>query len=186
MTRSPTRGRSTLGAFRRPFVTDPVFWIAAVLSLLIGALVGGGLYVLTGAQTTALGLGVPIVAGVVALWLSFKLLAMGMNTSRALEEAQVADEPRAQALEDKGRAAGAAVGRGAAALVNRGKPKPSTPPPASPAPSSPSAPPSGSAPPSTPPAPASADGDGVTVDKAARVLGSMVGRRLGERRKGTD
>jgi hypothetical protein len=168
--RSSRRRRGTLSAFRRPVITDPTFWIAAGAALLIGAFVGVAVDALTGGQATALGLAVPLVCGVVALWLSFKLLAMGMSTGRALEEAQPADEPRAQALEDRGRAAGAAVGRSAAAFVNRRKgATPSTAPPvASSAPA-----------PGADPEPA----EPVTVDKAARVLGSMVGRRLGDRRK---
>jgi hypothetical protein len=94
----------------------------------------------------------------IAGWLSFKLLAMGLNTSRALEETDVADPKRSASLESKGRSAGAMAGRGAAALMKRGKKKK---------------------------APAAADNatPDVTVDNAARVLGSMVGRRLASRRK---
>ena len=176
---SSARRRGSLSAFRQPFVTDPVFWIAVVLSLVIGVLVGGALYALSGAQSSFLGLAVPAIGAVVALSLAFKLLAMGMNTGRALEDAQVVDEERATALESKGRTAGAAVGRGAAALLNNRK-KPAA---------SPAAPP----PTPTEPSPAAERAAGptsapeakpeVTVDKAARVIGSMVGRRLAERRK---
>ena len=156
MARSSKPRRGTFGAFRRPFLTDPVFWIAAGMSVVAGIVIGIGLFALTGAQTSFIGLAVPLVGAVLALCLTFKLLAMGMNTSRALEETQVVDEPRAQALEDKGRAAGAVVGKGAAALVNRRKrPNPAPAPTASP-PSTPTPPPAA---PSTPTANPAADGE---------------------------
>ena len=175
---SSARRPGSLSAFRQPFVTDRIFWIAALLSLVIGVLVGGALYALSGAQNSFIGLSVPIVGAVVALWLSFKLLAMGMNTGRALEDAQVVDEGRANALESKGRTAGAAVGRGTAALLNsRRKPTPSPTPSATP--TEPSAAADGAAGPTSAPEAKPQ----VTVDKAARVIGSMVGRRLADRRK---
>ena len=90
-----------------------------MLSVVIGVLIGAALYALSGAQSSFIGLAVPIIGAVVALWLSFKLLAMGMNTGRALEDTQVVDEERAAALESKGRTAGAAVGRGTAALLEQ-------------------------------------------------------------------
>ena len=44
---SSARRPGSLSAFRQPFVTDRIFWIAALLSLVIGVLVGGALYALS-------------------------------------------------------------------------------------------------------------------------------------------
>jgi hypothetical protein len=196
---SSARRRGTFGAFRRPFLTDPVFWIAAALAVTIGLVISAALVALGGrVPDSPLSWGVAILIFVVAGWLSFKLLAMGLNTSRALEEAEVANPTRAASLESTGRSAGALAGRGAASLMKRGKkkgaataappvasPAPPTPTPApTPAPAPAPAPtPAATTPPATQPAPAPAADDDVTVDKAARVLGSMVGKRLAARRK---
>jgi len=183
---SSVRRRGTFSAFRRPFLTDPVFWIAAGLSLAIGLLISGALVALGGrVPDSPLSWGVAALIFVIAGWLSFKLLAMGLNTSRALEEVEEANPTRAASLESKGRSAGALAGRGAASVMRWGKKTgtASTPPAASAA----SAPGPASAPTNpaaAQPAPAAA-GD-VTVDKAARVLGSMVGKRLAARRKDED
>jgi cytoskeletal protein RodZ len=184
---SSARRRGTFSAFRRPFLTDPVFWIAAGMSIAIGVLVSSVLVALGGRfPDSLLSWGVAILFFVIAGWLSFKLLAMGLNTSRALEESQPSDERRAASLENKGRSAGAVAGKGAAALMKRGKKSaaPSTDvrsgsPAPEPSPTSPATEATSAA--ATP----AADGSGtdVTVDKAARVLGSMVGRRLADRRK---
>jgi len=194
---SRARRRGTFGAFRRPFITDPVFWIAAGISIVIGLAVSGALVAFGGRMPdSALSWGVAVLFFAVAGWLSFKLLAMGLNTSRAIEEADVADERRAQKLESTGRTAGAVLGKGASRLARgRSAKAPAAAPPAGAAPtpapapapaptSTPSAPraAAAAAPPSAP-ASAGAEGGDVTVDKAARVLGSMVGRRLAERKK---
>ena len=135
---------------------------------------------------------------VVAGWLSFKLLAMGLNTSRALEEAEVADRARAADPREHGPfGRRASLGKGAASLMKRGKKKgaagrrrsagrraaPSTPAPAPAA--GPGIPPRLRTARPAPHRPPAADDD-VTVDKAARVLGSMVGKRLADRRKDTE
>jgi hypothetical protein len=172
---SSARRRGTLGAFRRPFFTYLVFWIAAGLSIAIALVISAVLVALGGrVPDSLLGWGVAVFIFVIAGWLSFKLLAMGLNTSRALEETHVADEKRAASLESKGRTAGALAGRGAASLMTRGKKKPAAAAPAAPPPPTAAA-----------PAPAAAEEarPDLTVDKAARVLGSMVGRRLTDRRK---
>jgi len=181
---SSVRRRGTFSAFRRPFLTDPVFWIAAGLSLAIGLLISGALVALGGrVPDSPLSWGVAALIFVIAGWLSFKLLAMGLNTSRALEEVEEANPTRAASLESKGRSAGALAGRGAASVMRWGK-KPGT------ASTPPAAPPSGPGPASAPTAAAAAQPapatDDVTVDKAARVLGSMVGKRLAARRKDED
>lgn len=187
---SARRRRGTFAAFRRPFITDPIFWLAAVLAVALGVVVSGAAVALGGrVPDSALAWGVAILVFAIAGWLSFKLLAMGLNTSKALEEADVTDPKRAASLESKGRSAGAIAGRGAAALRKQSHkpaagtaPTATSPPPAAPAPA-PTSPPSAAA----APAPAAADpAPEVTVDKAARVFGSMVGRRLADRRKDDD
>jgi hypothetical protein len=199
---SRARRRGTFSAFRRPFLTDPIFWIAAGIAVAIGVVVSGALIAFGGRMPdSVLSWGVAALFFVIAGWLSFKLLAMGLNTSRAIEEAEPANEARAQKLEGTGRAAGATLGKGAARLVkgrSKGTAKPAAQtPPAAPTPSPTVAtPPPAPAPAPTPtpaprPAPAAAPAPGptadekpdVTVDKAARVLGSMVGRRLADRKK---
>jgi pyruvate/2-oxoglutarate dehydrogenase complex dihydrolipoamide acyltransferase (E2) component len=180
---SARRRRGTFAAFRRPFVTDPVFWIAALLAVAIGVAISAVLVALGGSvPDSVLAWSVATLIFVIAGWLSFKLLAMGLNTSRALEEAAVADETRAASMENKGRSAGAVAGRGAAALMKRGRKRSSSTAGAAKASSTPA--PAADPTPQPAPAPtAEAAPPDVTVDKAARVLGSMVGRRLAERRK---
>jgi MFS family permease len=179
---SRARRRGTFSAFRRPFLTDPIFWIAAGIAIVIGVVVSGALIAFGGRMPdSVLSWGVAVLFFVIAGWLSFKLLAMGLNTSRALEEAEPANESRAQKLEGTGRAAGATLGKGAARLV-KGRSKGTPKAPADPAPTAAPAP----APSPTPapaPAPAAEEKPEVTVDKAARVLGSMVGKRLADRKK---
>lgn len=195
---SARRRRGTFSAFRRPFVTDPIFWIAAGMSIAIGVFVSGALVAFGGRfPDSLLSWGVAALFFVIAGWLAFKLLAMGLNTSKALEEDEVADPKRAASLESTGRSAGAVAGKGAAALLSRGKKKAKSTP-ASDAPTTvaptPGPTPAPAAPtPAPAPAPAPApsvaageDASEVTVDKAARVFGSMVGRRLAERRKDDD
>ncbi len=191
MAPSSARRRGTFGAFRRPFLTDPVFWIAAVLAIAIGLVISAALVAMGGrVPDSPVGWGVAVVIFVVAGWLSFKLLAMGLNTSRALEDAEPANPTRAASLESTGRSAGAIAGKGAASLMKRGRKKgAASTPPASAAPApAPSPAPTPAPAPAPAPSPAAApttDGadDDVTVDKAARVLGSMVGKRLAARRK---
>jgi hypothetical protein len=181
--RRPRRG--TFAAFRRPVVGDPVFWLAAAFALLAGTVVGGGLLLAMGVPDRALPWIWPVGAFVLVGWLAFKLLAMGINTSRALEPgADPSSEARAQTLEAGGRAAGAVLGKGTAKLVGR-KPQPSsgTAPPPTAAAATPSPEvdgPRADGPAGTPTASTAPD---VTVDKAARVLGSMVGRRLADRKR---
>jgi pyruvate/2-oxoglutarate dehydrogenase complex dihydrolipoamide acyltransferase (E2) component len=181
---SRARRRGTFSAFRRPFLTDPIFWIAAGIAVLIGVAVSGALIAFGGRMPdSVLSWGVAALFFVIAGWLSFKLLAMGLNTSRALEEAEPANETRAQKLEGTGRVAGATLGKGAARLVkgrSKGTPK-AAPAAAAPAPAPASA--TSTPPPAPAPAPAAEEKPDVTVDKAARVLGSMVGKRLADRKK---
>lgn len=199
---SRARRRGTFSAFRKPFLTDPIFWIAAGIAIVIGVVVSAALLAFGGRMPDSLlSWGIAVLFFTVAGWLSFKLLAMGLNTSRALEDAEPANESRAQKLEGTGRVAGATLGKGAARLVkgrSKSTPKaapaaptpptaataaPAPPPAAAPAPApTPAATPAPAAAPTPAPA-AEEEKPDVTVDKAARVLGSMVGRRLADRKK---
>ncbi|HEY6532056.1 MAG TPA: hypothetical protein VIY72_07115 [Acidimicrobiales bacterium] len=162
--------RGTFAAFRRPVVTDLVFWLAVGLAVLFGLVVSAALLMVLGLPDGVLGWIWPVGAFAASGWLGFKLLAMGINTSRALEpSAEPVDEARAQSLENTGRAAGAVLGKGAAKLVRRKHPPA---PVAEPEPEPQRAPTAEAEP--TPE---------VTVDKAARVIGSMVGRRLADRKR---
>jgi hypothetical protein len=182
------RRRGTFAAFGRPVVGDPVFWLTALLAVAFGALVGGAVLLVVGLPDSGLGWAWPAALFLVAAWVAFKFLAMGINTSRALERTrQHADPARSASMQATGRAVGAAVGRGTAALTGRRRtatpssaPQPSPPPTAAtpPPPAAPSAAPS-AAPTPTPSAP-------TTTDTAARVLGSMLGRRLADRRRDED
>jgi hypothetical protein len=174
------RRRGTFAAFRRPVLGDPVFWLTLGFSLLAGLVVGGALLAVLGIPDTAIVWLWPIIGFALTGWLAFKLLAMGINTSRALEQASPpADDGRARTMEAGGRAAGAALGKGARTLLGRRGSSPSS---STPTSSSTPAPP-GATPADPEPAAGPAPSSDVTVDRAARVLGSMVGRRLGERKK---
>ena len=144
--------------------------LIAALSAVAGALAVGLLFLLAGVPHTVFGW----VWGIVIFGLGFVLarvcLSLGLNTSTAFETGarEAASQLRGDSFEATGRKAGAVVGKGLNKVARIGAPKPAAQP-------SPTPPPSGG--PATSPAP------DVTVDKAARVLGSMVGRRLGERKK---
>ena len=153
---------------------------------------------LTGLPEDALGWVRPGIVGVLVALLSFRLLGMGVTSSVKFQEGLRGASPGAQPqpgdgaapshdYEATGRAAGAAVGK--ALRATRSSPRTSAPTPApsaqpSPHPpgddhdadGEPAAPPAATT--SGPPAPA-----GPTVDRAARVAGAMVGRRLAERRR---
>lgn len=195
-----------------------MFWLAAGFATLAGLLAAGAMTVALGVPDSALTWIWPAGAFAFCGWLAFKFLAMGINTSRALEPSpDPVHESRAQKMESGGRMAGAALGAGARTLLRRrprGRTDGSSNPPApAPAPVAQTAPtptarttPDADAttaaetpePPTpephptlTPPArvpPPSAPlakepQTEVTADKAARVLGSMVGRRLADRKK---
>jgi hypothetical protein len=171
--------RGSFAAFRRPIVTDLVFWLAAGFAVVAGLVIGGAVLLVTGAPESALGWLWPAGAFAMFGWMSFKLLAMGINTSRALEPSpEPKDQARVQSMEAGGRVAGAVLGKGVRKVVGGRGASRAGPGRAPAAPSSPSPTSSSAAAAANEPAPQ------ITVDKAARVLGSMVGRRLGPRGKG--
>lgn len=144
--------------------------LIAALSTVSGALAVGLLFLLAGVPHTFVGW----VWGIVIFGLGFVIarvcLSLGLNTSTAFEAGarEAASQQRGDSFEATGRKAGAVVGKGLNRVARIGAPKPKAQP-------SPTPPPDG--------APATSAAPDVTVDKAARVIGSMVGRRLGERKK---
>lgn len=141
------------------------------LSVLVGVAAVGLLVMAAGTPQTPIGW----VWGIVIFGLGFVIartaLSLGVNTSAAFEEGrtEASSESRGAAFEATGRTAGAVVGKGLSKVARIGAPKPAM-----------------DATPS--PGEESAQGDqasvrpDVTVDKAARVIGSMVGRRVAQRR----
>lgn len=148
--------------------------LIVAISALVGALAVGLLVMLTGVPTSTGGWVWTAAAFALGFLIARVCLSLGLNTSTALDEGmrQAAQESRGDAYEATGRKAGAVVGKGLSKVARIGAPKPS------PAPTTPTA---------TSDAAGSGAGSGasaeVTVDRAARVLGSMVGRRVAERRR---
>jgi hypothetical protein len=157
-----------------------MFWIATVLSLAVGALVITMLLMILAGPRTTGGWAWTVGLGLLGAWIGFVALSIGLNTSRGFERgASEADRGRGDRFEAHGRSAGRVVGRGLAAVTGRtrrsqdvtsdgGAAPPTqdpTPPTGDPMPTPSSSP--------TPP---------ITVDRSARVLGQMVGRRMVERR----
>jgi hypothetical protein len=158
--------------------------LIAVLSTVVGVLAVALLFMLAGIPDSVYGWMWGALIFVTGFAVARVCLSLGLNTSAAFEKGarEAAVEGRGDSLEATGRRAGAVVGKGLNKVARIGAPK------ASPAPS-PTTPPTttaderyeaGAAEPSTtdsePPKPE------VTVDKAARVIGSMVGRRVAQRR----
>lgn len=135
------------------------------LSLLVGAAAVGMLFAIAGTPRTPFGWAWGVVAFGLGFLIARTTLSLGVNTSAAFGKgkAEAASQSRGDAYEATGRRAGAVVGKGLNKVARIGAPKP-------------------------PVEPKSTAGDtsaakpDVTVDKAARVIGSMVGRRVAQRR----
>ena len=139
--------------------------LIAVLSAVVGALAVGLLFMLTGIPRTTFGWVWVVVIFLIGFAVARVCLSLGLNTSAAFENGarEAAVEGRGDSFEATGRRAGAVVGKGLNKVARFRAPKP---------PVGPKAPSSDT----------SAAKPEVTVDKAARVIGSMVGRRNAERR----
>jgi MFS family permease len=139
--------------------------LIAALSAVIGALAVGLLFMLTGIPRTTFGWVWVVVIFLIGFVVARVCLSLGLNTSAAFERGahEAAVEGRGDSFEATGRRAGAVVGKGLNKVARIGAPKP---------PVAPKAPPSDT----------STAKPEVTVDKAARVIGSMVGRRVAQRR----
>jgi hypothetical protein len=199
--------------YDRPLWRDRLFWIVAVPSGLVTALFVGTVLLLAGVPEDPIGWLRPVLLGIVVLVLSFRLLGAGVTTSRrfrtGLGEGSTA---RPGDLESKGRAAGAVVGRalragrttaGADAEPARVAAQPAAPPAPTGAATEPAdghhtAPDSDPGPsitiaadaatspaaaPEPPPVTIATPSTADAVDRAARVAGAMLGRRLAERRR---
>ncbi len=139
--------------------------LIAALSAVVGAAAVGLLFMLTGIPDSIFGWVWVAVIFLIGFVVARVCLSLGLNTSAAFERGahEAAVEGRGESFEATGRRAGAVVGKGLNKVARIGAPKP----------------PVGSKAPSSDTSAAKPE---VTVDKAARVIGSMVGRRNAERR----
>ena len=158
--------------------------LIAVLSAVVGALAVALLFMLAGIPHSLYGWMWGALIFVIGFAVARVCLSLGLNTSAAFEKGarEAAVEGRGDSFEATGRRAGAVVGKGLNKVARIGAPK------TSPAPSPNAASTTADATSGEPgpgeshmvdPEPARPD---VTVDKAARVIGSMVGRRVAQRR----
>ena len=155
--------------------------LIAAISAIVGALACAVLFMVAGLPRTVIGWGWAVLAFLIGATIARVCLSLGLNTSNALQQGarEAASDSRGDSYEATGRRAGAVVGRGLNRVARIGAPKPSAP----------ATPPAGESDPSTasgttdaPPSGSSPTRPDVTVDRAARVIGSMVGRRTAERR----
>jgi len=147
--------------------------LIAVLSSVVGALAVVLLFMLAGVPHTTLGWVWGALIFVIGFAIARVCLSLGLNTSAAFEKGarEAAVEGRGETFEATGRRAGAVVGKGLSKVARIGAPKPAAE--AAPRSAAETTSSQGEAAPAKPE---------VTVDKAARVIGSMVGRRSAERR----
>ena len=167
---APSPRSGTLRAYGPPFWSDRMFWIALALALGVGLVAVVVLLMLLAIPRTGAGWAWTIGLGLLATWIGFAAVSIGLNSARGLEQGVAeADSARGARYEEHGRRAGRAVGRGLAAVTGR----------------------------ATTPEPDRATIDtGDTVhdaprrrtdlDRGANSLGRMVGRRLAERRRTED
>lgn len=145
--------------------------LIAALSAVVGALAVGLLFMVAGVPHTTSGWVWAALIFAIGFAIARVCLSLGLNTSAAFEKGarEAAVEGRGDSLEATGRRAGAVVGKGLNKVARIGAPKPAAE--TKPATDTSSA--------QGDPAPTKPD---ITVDKAARVVGSMVGRRVAQRR----
>ena len=164
--------------------------LTAAISALVGALAVGILFMLAGLPHTPIGWVWSVLILVIGAFVARVCLSLGLNSSTAFEQGarEAASQSRGASYEATGRRAGAVVGKGLNRVARIGAPRPAP----KPAPeSTPATPPTASSTASArePDAPATNAAESspptpeITVDKAARVIGSMVGRRAALRRK---
>jgi hypothetical protein len=140
--------------------------LAGAIASAAGVLAVVILFALSGTPRTPIGWVWGVLLFVVAITIAWVSLTLGLKMTRSFDEGvSQADERRGDQMEATGRTAGAVVGKGLGKVARIGSGKASR--------SNADTPPS-----STPK---------VTVDNAARSIGSMVGRRIAERKahKGT-
>ncbi len=156
--------------------------LIAVLALLVGAVAVGLLFMIAGLPRTPFGWVWAALAFLVGFAIARTTLSMGLNASTAFEQGaqEAAEQRRGDAFEATGRRAGAVVGKGLGKVARIGAPKPSAQP--APGPTSGSSGTGSAGTESAPSDTSAAPKPEVTVDSAARVIGSMIGRRSAERR----
>ncbi|MCD9625040.1 hypothetical protein [Rhabdothermincola salaria] len=177
--------------YERPLHRDRLFLLVAASSVLVTVVFVALVVLLTGLPDQPLDWLRPAVLGLLVALLSFRLLGMGVTSSRTFQEglrgtsgehrgAPGGDAPVPHDFEATGRAAGAVVGQ--ALRATRAARTPSAAPdpghatePGSPAETTPTA--------SADNAPATPAATPPRVDATARVAGAMLGRRLAERRR---
>jgi hypothetical protein len=171
------RTRGLLRHYDRPLWRDPMFWVVALPSVVATAVIVPLLLVLWGVPESAFAWVRIVVLGLIVLNLAFRVLGFSLVTTRHFQRGLGEGSAKRDGdWEDKGRAAGAVVGKAIASTrkASSGTSATSSGPPSSDDPL---------ATPSTPAVEKAAPTTKETVDKAARVAGGMVGRRLAERRR---
>ena len=147
--------------------------LAGALSAAVAVLAVVILFGLTGTPHTPIGWVWGVLIFVIALSIAWVSLTLGLNMSRSFDKgAADANQKRGDQLEATGRTAGAVVGKGLGkvARIGSGRNSRSAGEVSTPAGSGSDAPDAQEAAPR------------VTVDNAARSIGSMVGRRIAERK----
>ena len=135
--------------------------LAGAISSAAGVLAVVILFALAGTPRTPIGWVWGVLLFVIAITIAWVSLTLGLNMSRSFDKgASQADARRGDRMEATGRTAGAVVGKGLGKVARIGSGKTSRPD-------------ADDAPPPTPK---------VTMDNAARSIGSMVGRRMAERK----
>jgi hypothetical protein len=173
--------------YSRPFWRDRMFWLVAIPAAMVTAAFVAVIVALTGVPATPIDWLRPGLVGLIVLLMAFRLLGMGVTSTVGFQEGlNRGSAPRASGAEAKGRAAGAVVGKALRAsrrpAATAAAPAPAPAPDPSPEPTVTDDP----TPQPPRPVPTVPSGPGrpkVSPDKAARVAGAMVGRRLAERRR---
>jgi hypothetical protein len=149
--------------------------ISAVLAVLAVVILFG----LTGTPHTPIGWVWGVLIFAIAITIAWISLTLGLNMSRSYDKgAADANQKRGDQLEATGRTAGAVVGKGLGKVARIGSGRTSSsgndsPPRPAPAPDTKADAPKDPVPEAAPK---------VTIDDAARSIGSMVGRRIAERK----
>jgi hypothetical protein len=176
--------------YDRPSWRDRMFWVVAVPSVVATAVVVGLLLLLWGVPDAGFAWVRLVVVGLIVLNLSFRVLGFSLVTSRHFQRGLGEGSAKRDGdWEDKGRAAGAVVGKAIASTrkATSGTSTPSSRPRQSdktPTPTAESTPtPTASPTPTDTSTNTPESSTKEIVDKAARVVGGMVGRRLAERRR---
>lgn len=170
---APSSRSGTLRAYGPPFWSDRMFWIALAIAIGVGLLAVVVLLMLLAIPRTGAGWAWTIFLGLLATWIGFAGLSIGLNTARGMERGVAeADSARGDRYEKHGRRAGRVIGKGLATMTGRG-----------------TMPDDGGGAGEREGAEAATDDaprERTDIDRGANSLGRMVGRRLAERRARTE